>query len=368
MSCARELARHVPDLRWATIERGEAIPAPGRGQALVLQRGELSLHVDGRMFEFRRAPAVLVPRGNVALTAMSDVVVAVLDLSRLDRGDLRDAVRELLEDELDRLHAWQAEELRKGDDFFADSQGALVPGPYRFGPYRATLLSFRGDVRGVLPRGLRPIPGLRDRFLVALSQIEHCRALHPATDGREHRYLEVAAFVPCLGPSLMPGFYLPEVYPDAYLPILLGREVYGFAKRMGRVLTERDGFDLIAGGSHRLRVRWREDEGGASAWLHDALGLARRLSSWRRPRLYLRKRIADVRAGSRARTCVDQWVELPFTIDTLDDPVVLADAHATFPDGQWSLPGRCEGGAHVRMAFSFGDGRVVRSRRRSSYP
>lgn len=355
-------------LTWESAVAGTALASPGPGQVLFLEQGEIAVSVDGRLLEFHEGPRMLVPRSPLKVTAMSNVRCAAVSVEALAAAGGVEVVRALFEQELERIDRWRGSELRKADDFFADDQAALVPGPYRFGPYQATALIMRGPTRHVLPRGLRPLPGVGEHFLIVLSEVERCRALHPAGDGRDHRYLEVAAFVPCLGPRLVPGFFLPEVYPDAYLPILLGREVYGFAKRMGHIIRGPAGFDLVASGTHRLRARWSRESAPAAPHLADVARLIRRASGWVKPRLYLHKRVLGVRSGRRARGCVDQIVTLPFTIRSLGTPTPLADPTVTFPDRRWSVPGVAVAAAQFQLGFEFADGRVAKTHRRRSYP
>ena len=342
-------------LPWRALSPSEVfVPRPGT--LIVLATGELEVHAQAGLLEFRDGPALVVEAGFVR--ARTEVRLADVTQEQLAAAFGPQRVLTMLLEETARLERWRHDQLRRDDDFFADDQGGLVPGPYRFGPYQALSVLMRGSTRHTLPPGLRPMPGLEGMSLLVFSQVERCRALHPRSDHREHGYREVAAFVPCLGPNLIPGFYLPEVYPDAYLPILLGREVYGFAKRMGRVLEHPDGYDLIAGGTHRLRVR----TDGASP-PPERLTPGVKAFSWvsrvARPRLYLRKRILDVKGGGRARNRIDELVALPFSVFHLRVRS-LHVASVEFPDGRWSLPGTAVGAVRLELGFSFEDGRVVR--------
>lgn len=363
--------RCLRDLSWEERGEGHAFERLDTGELLLLAEGEVEVRVDGRILEFRSAPAVVLARDPMQVVAKSRVLVARARVAEIvaHDSDARDALCRVYERELERLEHWRADELRKGDDFFVDDGGAdLVPGPYRFGPYQATAILMDADpgaLRHELPPGLSPVPGIAGRYLLVLSEIERCVADHPDSDGRDHRYLEVAAFVPCLGPRMVPGLYLPRVYPDAYLPILLGREAYGFAKRLGRIVREERGYDLIAGGRHVVRARWSDgtEPRGTSRWMDDLTAVARSLMRVGRPRLYLRKRILGVRAGPKAQPCVDQLVVLPFRVQALDTVRVLAAPTVTFPESGWGLGGRAIGAARFNLGFDFADGRVVRDYR-----
>ena len=347
-------------LPWESISSG-GVKVPRPNSVLLVGSGEVEVHAQAGLLEFREAPAMVLDAYQVR--ARTPVRIAEVTVRTLAASLESHEALELLRGEAGRLERWRHDQLRRDDDFFADAQGGLVPGPYRFGPYSALSILMRGETRHTLPAGLRPIPGLDGYSMLVFSSVERCRALHASSDGRDHGYREIAAFVPCLGPRLVPGLYLPEVFPDAYLPILFGREVYGFAKRMGRVLEHPDGFDLIAGGSHRLRVRTGPAERRNEAF-ERVLGLYARWGRWARPRLYLRKRILDVEAGPRARNRVDELVSLPFSVFHARPVGVMRSVEVEFPDGRWSLHGTALGALRLELGFTFADGKVVRRRSR----
>ncbi len=342
-------------LPWRALDPGEVLlPAPNT--LVLLEDGELEVHGQAGLLEFREGPACLVRGGR--LRARTSCRVAEILPARLAGSFGHEQTLQLVCEEARRLERWRDGQLRRDDDFFANDRGGLVPGPYRFGPYSALSVLVRGPTAHTLPRGLRPIPGLENLSLAVLSNVEGCRALHTLGDHRDYGYREVAGFVPCWGPR-GPGFYLPEVYPDAYLPILFGREVYGFAKRMGRVLEHDDGFYLIASGTHRMRVRVGERT-VASHRLCRAMRIMRWALRVSRPRLYLRKQVLDVGSGPRARHRIDELVVLPFSVFHLEASATMRRATIEYPDGLWTLPGEPLGAMSLRLGFTFGDGKVVR--------
>lgn len=355
---------------WTRLRAGEAIPEPSPGELLLLARGELEVRAAHRLLELREGPAVLLTREPLRLRARSEVVVAYVGADTIasrGNGSAHAALCDVYERELARVETWRAQELRKSDDFFVDDGAELVPGPYRFGPYRATALLMEGDpgrLRHELPPGLSPIPGLGGRHLIVLSEIEGCTSLHPDSDGRAYEYLEVAAFLPCIGPRLVPGMYLPRVYPDAYLPILLGREAFGFPKRLGRVLRRDDGFDLVASHRNVVRARWNSsplEAGDHPRWLDELMRAVRAATRLGRPRLYLRKRILGVRGGPDAAPCLDQLIALPFSVTAFESLQPLGDARVEFPEPGWGIDARCVGAARFRLGFEFSDARVART-------
>jgi len=356
-------------LDWQQVPSGQRLAPLGAGELWAVAQGELAMLAEERCQQFFEGPAWVGCRGGLHLRAVRPAVVARVDVSALrtlEEAD-RDLVSELYEAQLIQRDQQRAADARKDDDFFVGDSAQLVPAPYRFGPYTATSLMMHADpgvLRHELPPGLSLAPGTAGKYLLVLNEVEHCEALHPDTDGRQHRYLEVAAFVPCLGPRLVPGLFLPRVYPDAYLPILLGREAYGFAKRLGRILTRphADGYDLIANGRHILRTRWQR---GASddvqpPWQDELVRFAGQLMRLGRPRLYLHKQILGVGSGPRARPRVDELVALPFRVTSLGDMRRLSQPEVSFPESGWGLGGRCLGGAQLQLGFEFTEGKVVR--------
>ena len=160
--------------------------------------------------------------------------------------------------------------------------------------------------------------------------------------------------------------YLPRVYPDAYLPILLGREAFGFPKRLGRVLRRDDGFDLVASHRNMLRVRWTPgapEPSRTPTWLGELTRAVRAATKLGRPRLYLRKRILGVRGGPDAAPCLDQLVALPFSVTAFDSLRPLAGARVEYPEPGWGLDARCIGAARFHLGFEFSDARAVRTYR-----
>src|SRR5262249_7916547 len=144
------------------------------------------------------------------------------------------------------------------DDFFDPPNARLVPGPYRFSPMRLVLHvveTERAALAALLPRGLHLLPGLGGRYLVVFGDFHRCVTQHARGDGRVFSYRETTPFIPCAGFGRV-GAFIPELYPDSYMAILLGREIYGFPKRLGRTTVRGDGVDVIVDHARLMRARW----------------------------------------------------------------------------------------------------------------
>jgi hypothetical protein len=76
------------------------------------------------------------------------------------------------------------------------------------------------------------------------------------------RYLELAIALPCLRPTGGPPgpfCHLPILLLDRWLPTLLGRRLYGFAKRRAAIRRAGDSFEVArrSDGASLLAARWR---------------------------------------------------------------------------------------------------------------
>lgn len=95
-------------------------------------------------------------------------------------------------------------------------------------------------VRNLLPDGLtlfRPKWRKRDSLFIALADFPHAYPDH--TPDARFRYTETTFFVPVRYKGRL-GLYVPYIYPSTYEPILLGREIYGFPKRLGETRFQSD--------------------------------------------------------------------------------------------------------------------------------
>lgn len=362
----------------------------GADQVVVLERGRVELWSDGRLLDlaeperwFQLARALTgEPTPSVSLRARTSASLSrwlaadLLDTARFDPSMLT-KLSVALARECARHEREADAALRRADDFFGPG-AELYPPPYGFGPFPGIVLVVEHapqQLAARLPPGLIPLPGAQGRCLVMISDITRVRCAH--VPGREWAYREVVPFIPVMCPSRMTaGLYTPEVFADATMPILLGREVYGFPKRLGRITIEDHVVRLLADHALALELRWtskREMTGdraiqrmaqalvpsaptrliGATTRLIDSLDLT--LASLP-TRAFMRKRIHDPRGWAGSAWAIDELIEVPFTIDALASPMDLIDIELEL-GRSWPLgPGKliaavgCEVGFHLTHA------------------
>jgi len=386
--------------RWAD---GEALLEEGQGarDALFLDAGEVAVRAGGRLVATLDGPCALgllsiidgEPRsatvtamGSVegAALAQEDLLRALAEAPALYRSLIRHLTRELRD-----AQARQRAQARNLDDFFAPPNARIVPGPYRFPEFPMTIVVLEADPRALaalLPPGLSLVPGLGGRVVLALSAFTGAGSLAAEARGKRFDYQEATPFVPCLGPWGRPGAFVPELYPDNYLAIAVGRELYGFPKRYGRTAFREHGADLFLDDRLVLRARWarardvapeRFAAGLARALLGDALAPPSMASLGgalfglvaRRPEaqaclpdvpVFVRKQIADESSLHERTLEIDELVEVPFTIESLGPFAELEEASLATFDAPPALSGRCLGAFRARMAMRFGRGKSLR--------
>ncbi len=373
----------------------EDLPSDG---LVVLLHGELAVTVRGAFVTIVRPPAVLGlaslvdggPR-TASLAAHGPARVAhlpapafraLLEQSHGFAQNVAHALAAELRGQLKRQR--QATEVL--DDFFEQPNARLVPGPYGAEPFTMYLWVLRDSparVRALLPPGVRLVPGLGGHWLLTVNLFEALVSRHERGAGRRFSYRETCPFVPCLS-GLTPGLFVPELYPDNVLAILLGREIYGFPKRFGTVAQRADGVDVVVG--QRLVLRAFHGEGAALSAgdfglaLGDALGLPTLPASVRAlvrqvaalpigadgsvhaPPLpvFVRKQIADPTSANELTLSIDELVQVPFALEHLSSFEQLASSAVEFLPG-WGLPeGDCVAAFRLRAGFEFGAGRTVR--------
>lgn len=424
MKMAESLLREVPlfaDLEADTQSRllevarerrfrpGEVLSPAGveRGELFVLIRGEVAITRGDRLVGLARAPAVLgvsdvLPRvggarggarpppdeGYVAFSHVDTVVLPgpafdqLLDLSTvLDRN-----VIEWLQKELRAQEQTNTELLRHFEDFFAAPNARLVSGPYVTEPYPMVLFVMEDDparLARLLPKDVSLVPGMGGRYLISFNFFNKVRSKNPSAAGRAFSYHETTPFIPCVAGGRAPGLFSPEMYPDNYLAITLGREMYGFPKRFAK--TERvdgeDGshIDVVMDGRLVLRASWADDQalpadtfvqelasafspdrampdslsraaGHALQWIHG--GAMEPVMP-----VFVHKQIPDCESEAEMVFEIDELVEIPFRVTSADRFVALRDPDVRIFGDSWFLGGVCRAAFQLQLGFTFGRAR-----------
>jgi hypothetical protein len=151
----------------------------------------------------------------------------------------------------------------------------LIPGPFRFEGVNM-LFVFCEIQRGVigLPDGLKVMqrPG-RDSLPLLLALARFPKSYPEHSPNATFAYTETTYFIPVREGTRW-GLYVPHIYSSAWEPILLGREIYGFPKRLGQTRFESNTVALTVDTEPYLHFSWE----GAEA--SDETRLVRAFGSW----------------------------------------------------------------------------------------
>ncbi len=215
----------------------------------------------------------------------------------------------------------------------------LRPGPFRF--HDVTLLfafceADRDALQVGLPEGLSLLAWKKkDRAPLLVAPARFPRA-YPEDDPEAwFAYDETTFFVPVRRGRRV-GLYVPSIYPSAWEPILLGREIYGFPKQLGKTHFGRNRASLVVDGQVYANLQWdglersgeRRLVGALFDWLAlpggtasaafsvgETMRAVMRLPPFRRVEVYNHKRIAAADSSHEApRYAVDQLTRAVFGV------------------------------------------------------
>ncbi len=264
----------------------------------------------------------------------------------------------------------------------AEPRAQLVPGPFSF-PNSTIVFTFcDAELELDLPPGVRRTGST---LLLALADFPDARyANHP--DWR-FGYRETTFFVPVRVGRIL-GLFVPYIYPSAYEPILLGREIYGFPKQLGETQLTETSAALAVHGKESLTLRWQGTERSSEARLVGAMGRsfgapgtltsaafsvgdvltqAVNLPIYRHINVFNHKRIAGTNTRSTAITYdVDQLTQAVFSIprwhhiERLQEATLQVQAPALHA---WDL--RLREAYRTKLDLRLSTGRVVRNFRLS---
>lgn len=293
--------------------------------------------------------------------------------------------------ELGRVYAEKMELERHLSDYFLPGTAGMVPGPYMSDQVTMTIFVMEGDpkqVAGLLPPGLFDPPWSAARYLVVASRIKDMRACHAIGAGREFDYNETAFFIPCLHVPFGPGAYCHSVFPDNYLAISIGRELYGFPKRFGETLFKEDQreIDFALAGGQAARMTWAGTEAiSCKQYFEEILAQiigARRLAGrarkavglyldsvnrgwlkelWPAIPVYMRHQVPDVASPGERRVVPvkDVLVRVPFQIFGLRCFERLVQPEVAFRPSELPFQGHCVAGWRLQLGIRLEEQQVV---------
>lgn len=363
-----------------------------------LEAGELAVKRGSRLITMLEGPRFVglpLALGESSRSASLEVLTdskliafrgeVMRELMNEDLGFARAIANEL---QSDLRVAWhqQDQDRQALDDFFVSPSARLVPGPYvaQLDVKTFVLRELPTRLRAHLPPGCSPMPGADDTWLLLVSDFLDVHSESPAGQNRRFSYREVSPFIPCLGPDLVPSLFCPELYPDNYLAVLLGRELYGFPKRMGRFEVGATHASLAVGNQLALRTSWSRERacsskelgehlassGGASTLAARAAGqlmgvLTNPLGKalWPDVPVLVRKQIPEASSVYERSLHIDELVCIPFGLSDVRDFAVLESPEVRFLSDAFPLRGDVIVGYRQKMSFRFGAGKVLRDYR-----
>ncbi len=399
--------------RFSTRERfasGREIPWKlFEGHLVLLGDGELREYSGGRFCRTIGSPAVLNPSAlsgpaapasnsagpDTVFSPLSDSTLTLVPVERLrelaaGEPELAVALHRVMAEEIARLRTDNAHWRNRFQGVFKPGLGAVIEdGPFVMDPFDQYLFVLEMDrpqLRKLLPRGVRPVPGLGGRYLLTFNFFT---SVHSAKNGSaEYAYHETTPFIPCLGSSLRPAAFIPELYPDSFMPIAMGREVYGFPKRFGETTRREQTIDFALDGRHQLRAQWGEGRGisqnSLAGRVASALGgrvnlprplealftMANRfrdLPVMKRLKadlpVLLHRRLFDANAKGKLVPRIDELTEVKIGVDSVGDIEELTSPEIRFFESGFPFQGRCLAAFRLRLGLRFGEGKAVKNYR-----
>lgn len=163
---------------------------------------------------------------------------------------------------------------------YRNDRADLMAGPFRFENV-VMIFAFcdaeKAALEGLLPPRLnllqRPARQ-KGTVLLVFADFPHCYPEHTPT--ATFGYTETTVFIPTRYKTAW-GLYIPYIYSSIYEPLLLGREIYGFPKRLGETRFHPQGVNVTVDDEPLAVFEWQGAEGVTETRLiralSDALGV-----------------------------------------------------------------------------------------------
>lgn len=372
---------------------------------LVLLEGGLEIIQDGRMVRIQKTAAVIgytfllwegLPKENAGGRAglrtatirvhQEALVLAipapvVWELIGRDEG-FRKAIIVAQAEEVVRMYRREGQHLNNLADFFLAPYARLVPGPFRAEDCTMALFIMAGSkhrVRDSLPEELEPVLGLKDLWLLAITEFKNVRVESGDAAARTYAYRETAVFIPARKPCGAFVLFCPEMYPDSYLAIALGRELFGFPKRFGQTdyvrgdtLKCTQEVNVLVGARHLLRASWTEAEESNPSHLYESVSERCFI-----PKAFMRlvaPQVAAVHTLMNEVGLIDVPIqalqaipdvpprkhrvhriqEVVFRTSSFRNVKRLVEAEVAITDSEFFLDGRCAAAFRLDLDMSFG--------------
>lgn len=234
----------------------------------------------------------------------------------------------------------------------------LIPGPYVADPFPFTAFVMKSDaaaVRALLPPSVTPLPGFAGYWFLTFSAFTGFWSKSPLSDGRRIAYRECAPFLPCRAPGLRHGAFFPEMWLDSVVATLLGREIYGFPKRLAQITAGNRSYALDVDGRRTVDAAWSGEREGKLDELVSTLVAS--LAPMRRMSCFMHKQILAADSVMEPKYALDQLVEVPFSVHAVSSLRTLVEPRVTLTD--FVLPGEVQMAFTMQLSFEFGAGEVI---------
>ncbi len=359
-------------------------------------KGEVALTHELEMVAISKAPTIIGllslldgETRSASAHAFTDCTLAVMSRQKFDELLARSArfmhnIVEYLGREVRALHADAERRRRQFDDVFQSPNARLYPGPYRMDNCDLFAFVMTGPNRVIermLPEGVTTLPGAEGRYVLLFGFYPSVRSIHEGANAAPVSYAEAAILVPGQGPDGRAVVFCPEQYPDNYMAIALGRELYGFPRRYGRTSLEQNYIDLDLDRTIVARAAWTSmetvdadafrTEFEASMTTDDGISPAiRRAASVlgidqapgitaSLPFLVLNQVPSTLlTAGTQFR--INELVQVPIIVENLRGFQLLSGAHVRHFTTSWLVAGKCLCGLRLKADMTFGLPKVER--------
>ncbi len=161
----------------------------------------------------------------------------------------------------------------------------IYPGPYRF--EKLDMYNFfcqtqtETNFSRFIPKGIRLWNPLFPKGMIQVVICHYPKAYADATPDITFSYQEAVIFVPCFHIKKGPVVYCPFIYLNNVLAMAVGREIYGFPKKLTDVTIEKLGNSRTASVTSEnkeelLNVKWknREQEGSVKEVVKNMVQIA----------------------------------------------------------------------------------------------
>ena len=355
--------------------------------------GEVALTAEQEMVTISKAPTIIGLLSLLAGAVRSASAAAFTDciVARMSREDFQALINrsnrflhnivEHLGREVRSLHAASERRRAQFDDVFTSPNARLAPGPYHMVGCNVYTFVMSGPINvlnRLLAEGLRLMPGTQGRYMLIFGFYPHVMSSHEGSCSTPFSYAESAIAIPVVDDSGQSFLYCPEQYPDNYMAIAMGRELYGFPRRYGRTVLEPQHIDLDIDRVMVARAGWKHiesvpaaefqrawevamtTEDGLSPAVREATMTLAAICNGEQPPgsvslpLMVLNQVPSTLLTAGTEFRINELVHVPFIVDQLSELSVLEQPHVRHFTTRWLATGKCVAGFKFRADLTIG--------------